>query len=123
MIAKLAPDLSDDALIETVSALSELDVDGFIFSNTTNTRPDSLVEKEIASEQGGLSGAPLFELSTGKLEIVTSHTDKPVIAVGGIQTKEHAKEKLNKGAKLVQLYTGLIFKGPELVKECLSTTA
>lgn len=116
MLVKLAPDLSDEALLETVGTLEEAGVDGLVFSNTTLAR-NNLTEKTLAKEQGGLSGRPLYALATSKLARLSSKTSLPIIGLGGIFSGTDAKGKLDAGASLVQVYSGLIYQGPNLVCE------
>jgi dihydroorotate dehydrogenase len=93
-------------------------VEGIIVSNTTLARP-GLKHKDHAKEAGGLSGAPLFARSTRMLARVHQMTagTVPLIGVGGIDSGERAVEKMRAGASLVQLYTGLVYEGPELLGE------
>lgn len=123
LLAKLAPDLDELALTNTARVLNDLQMDGFVFSNTTNQRPISLKEAQLAKEAGGLSGAPLMSSSTRLLCCLKQHTDKPIIAAGGVMSPEDAKEKIKAGASLVQLYTGLVYQGPSLVKQCIEVTS
>jgi len=103
LLIKLAPDLSDEQL----QPLLDLPVSGFVVSNTTLSRP-----VDVGETQGGLSGAPLRELSTAMIRKVRARTDKPIIGVGGVFTGADAREKLSAGADLVQLYTAMIYRGP-----------
>lgn len=114
MLVKLAPDLSDEELIQTATLLEEVGIDGFVFTNTSLSR-EGLSDKALSSEAGGLSGAPLFEKATSKLMLLSSKTSLPIIGLGGIMSVENAKEKKAKGASLVQLYSGLIYQGPGLI--------
>lgn len=114
MLVKLAPDLSVTELKETVRSLDRVGVDGFVFSNTTLSRED-LKETQYVTYKGGLSGKPLFKKSTALLALLSKETTRPIIGLGGIMTPEDAKAKLQAGASLVQLYTGLIYEGPSLI--------
>lgn len=109
---KLSPDLSDQELQAVVSILLDHTVDGIIVSNTTISR-EGLQDREHATEQGGLSGAPLFVRSTRVLAKVYRLTQGriPLIGVGGIDSAAHALEKIEAGASLIQLYTGLVYEG------------
>ena len=118
MLAKLAPDLSCESLKQTADLLTQIGIDGFVFSNTTNERP-KLQNKELASEKGGLSGKPLIAQSTSLLKVLAQQTELPIIGVGGISSSNDAKQKLANGASLIQLYSGLIFQGPKLITDCL----
>jgi dihydroorotate dehydrogenase len=118
---KIAPDLDDDAIRSIADVVRRERIDGVIATNTTVARAD--VEHYPNSMQaGGLSGAPLRERSTHVLRILSQRLKKeiPLIGVGGILSGADAVEKLDAGANLVQLYTGLIYRGPELVSECVS---
>lgn len=121
MLAKLAPDLDEESLKQTVHQLSQIGVDGFVFSNTTNDK-SMLNDKHYKSEQGGLSGRPLFDKSTKLLKVMRAETDLPIIGVGGIMSGDDAKQKLMAGASLLQLYSGLIYQGPDLVFDCISAS-
>ena len=113
MVAKLAPDADDESLKASVAALNDIGIDGFIFSNTTNSRPKGL-KSAYAAEQGGLSGAPLAPLSLKGLQLMRQHTDLPIINVGGIDSPEAAKQRFEAGAQLLQIYSALIYQGPSL---------
>ena len=95
-------------------------VDGVIISNTTISRP--ALHAHHAQETGGLSGAPLFELSTRQLArfYVLTKGKIPLVGVGGISNADHAWSKICAGASLLQLYSALVFQGPELVQEILA---
>jgi dihydroorotate dehydrogenase len=116
ILVKLAPDLSDDQLSEIASVLLALKVDGVILTNTTLARPDDLPEK-FAAERGGLSGAPLTDISTGLIRRFYELTKGqiPIIGVGGIMSGLDAYAKIRAGASLVQVYSGLVFHGPALI--------
>lgn len=115
LLVKIAPDLTDEQLADIAAVCVERQVDGVIVSNTTLSR-DGL-EDENAGEQGGLSGVPLFELSTRVLADFARVTERrvPLVGVGGVTSAETAYAKITAGASLVQLYTGLVYDGPELV--------
>ena len=111
-----------------IEDLSKVFLDGgldcLIATNTTISRSE--VEGcDFATQAGGLSGAPLTSRSTEVITAFHSHLgDKiPIIGVGGIMTAEHAKAKLDAGARLVQLYTGFIYHGPPLVRDILRAIA
>jgi dihydroorotate dehydrogenase len=116
LFLKIAPDLDDEELVEIGYAAIALGIDAVIVSNTTLARP--ALRSAQAQEQGGLSGRPLFELSTLKLAVLHAETAGrlPLIGVGGIDSPERAWAKLEAGASLVQLYTGLVYEGPGLVR-------
>ncbi|HVY00267.1 MAG TPA: quinone-dependent dihydroorotate dehydrogenase [Pseudorhodoplanes sp.] len=117
VLLKIAPDLSLNDLDELVGVARARGVDGMIVSNTTLTRP-SLRERVKSIEQGGLSGRPLFALSTRMLAetFVRVEGKFPLIGVGGVDSGASALAKIKAGATLVQLYTGMVFKGPGLAK-------
>lgn len=113
LLVKLTLDLADEDLKATIECLHQLEVDGFVFSNTTISRNGL---QSISNEQGGLSGRPLFDASTKKLKLIRQLSDKPIVGVGGISSVADAREKIKHGADLVQLYTGLVYQGPALIK-------
>ncbi len=117
LLVKLAPDLTAEELDEALDVLLARQVDGVIATNTTVSR--SGVRSPLKTETGGLSGAPLSERSLQMLgEIVRRTGGKlPVIAAGGVMNADDARRRLDAGAKLVQVYTGLVYRGPSLVKE------
>jgi dihydroorotate dehydrogenase len=119
VLVKLAPDLDDEQLLTAVDVISESGLDGIIATNTTVSR-DGL-DHPLAEEEGGLSGAALTEMSTRIIAKIAEHTggEIPIVGVGGIMGQEDAKAKLDAGAALVQLYTGLVYEGPGLVKRIL----
>ena len=125
LAVKIAPDLEDDEISDIAARLIAADIDAVIATNTTNSRPGSLKERALAGEQGGLSGQPVYDLSTRVLEKLISALDGklPVIAVGGISSAEEAVAKLEAGAKLVQIYTGFIYSGPKLINDCATRCA
>lgn len=116
LLVKLAPDLAEDDLPEIVRVIFARGVDGIVVSNTTLAR-DGLKDAAFARETGGLSGRPLFARSTRMLARVYRLTEGrlPLIGVGGIDSAETALAKIEAGASLVQLYTGLVFEGPGLL--------
>ncbi|MEA4908617.1 MAG: quinone-dependent dihydroorotate dehydrogenase [Anaerolineaceae bacterium] len=121
VVVKLAPDLSDAELDGALEAVSSAGMDGLIISNTTISRP--ALRSSMANEVGGLSGVPLRELNTAMIKKVVTRTGGrlPVIASGGVHTPADAQSKLDAGATLVQLYTGMIYAGPWLVRDILNS--
>jgi dihydroorotate dehydrogenase len=119
VLLKIAPDLTLSELDDVVGIARKRGVDGVIVGNTTITRPASLREREKAKEQGGLSGRPLFKLATRMLAetFVRAEGAFPLIGVGGIDSGPAAIAKIKAGATLLQLYTGLVFRGIGLVSE------
>ncbi|NOR42054.1 MAG: quinone-dependent dihydroorotate dehydrogenase [Gammaproteobacteria bacterium] len=120
LAVKIAPDLSADEVKDIAKRLIATEIDGVIVSNTTNSRPSTLHCQKLATETGGLSGPPVFELSNQILEQLISelHGKIPVIAVGGVSSAEDALHKIRSGASLVQIYTGFIYSGPSLISAC-----
>ena len=118
---KIAPDL-EDAEIRGIAALARREkIDGIVATNTTVSRA-GVEDYANGFQAGGLSGAPLRDRSTRVVRILTEELkgEIPVIGVGGILSGADAAEKLDAGATLVQIYTGLIYCGPELISECVS---
>jgi dihydroorotate dehydrogenase len=116
ILLKIAPDLEDAELEDIAKLTQDSAISGIIISNTTISRPAHL-RSAHASETGGLSGKPLFELSTRRLAKLAKLTQLPIIGAGGISDAETAWEKLRAGASLLQLYSALIYKGPGLIAE------
>lgn len=120
MLVKVAPDLSDEDIDACGRVLGDLQVDGVIATNTTVDRLP--VERHrLAGEAGGLSGAPLYGKSTAVLRRMRARLDPaiPMIGVGGILSGADAAGKITAGARLVQFYTGMVYRGPELIGECV----
>ncbi|SDJ70351.1 dihydroorotate oxidase A [Ferrimonas sediminum] len=114
---KIAPDLSDEELKQVCDALLKFKFDGVIATNTTLDR-DPVKHLPEHSEAGGLSGAPLTQRSTEVIRKAAEYLDGrlPIIGVGGIDSDKDAMDKIDAGAKIVQLYTGFIYNGPCLIK-------
>jgi len=119
LLVKLAPDLSEAELNDAVDVILDAYMDGIIVANTTLER-EGLVSKH-RGESGGLSGSPLRLRSESVLRQVVKRVNEraPIVSVGGIMNAEDAKRRLELGATLIQLYTGLIYQGPGLVKKIL----
>jgi dihydroorotate dehydrogenase len=117
LLLKIAPDLALPDLDDVVGLARRHRIDGMIVSNTTTTRPTTLREVDKAMEQGGLSGKPLFALSTRMLAetFVRAEGAFPLIGVGGVDSGAAAFAKVKAGASLIQLYSGLVFRGVGLV--------
>jgi len=115
LFLKIAPDLSEGEIRDTVESAINHGLDAIIISNTTLSRPD--LRSPLAAETGGLSGAPLLSLSNWALKIAyeVAGGRMTLIGVGGISSGKDAYAKIRAGASAVQLYSGLIFKGPDLV--------
>ena len=116
LLLKIAPDLTDEQLLDIIDIVDQTQIDGVIATNTTIAR-DNLKDPNQA-ETGGLSGRPLKDRSTEVIRFLATQSNKafPIIGVGGIHSAEDALEKLEAGADLVQLYTGFIYQGPALIK-------
>ncbi len=120
MLVKIAPDLSESDIDAAGRVLGDLQVDGVIAGNTTVSR-DGVEGERFADEVGGLSGAPLMGKSTAVLRMLRTRLPEaiPLVGVGGILSGADAVAKMAAGATLVQTYTGLIYRGPQLVDECV----
>ena len=119
ILVKLAPDLTEDELEDAVDVIVSSGMDGVIATNTTVERAG--LRSQRREEIGGLSGAPLRDRSTEVVRRIQQITNGhlPIVGVGGIFGPEDAREKLDAGASLVQVYTGLVYRGPGLVSEIL----
>ncbi|MDD1611546.1 MAG: quinone-dependent dihydroorotate dehydrogenase [Methylococcaceae bacterium] len=120
VVVKIAPDLNDEEIVQIARLLVGFAIDGVIATNTTLDR-NSIAGHPLASEAGGLSGAPVREKSTHVVSVLASELNGrcPIIAAGGILSAEDAAEKIAAGARLVQIYSGLIYQGPQLIAECV----
>ena len=120
LVVKVAPDLADEDIEVTARVLGELQVDGVVATNTTVSRI-AVHQHPLAKEAGGLSGEPLMAKSTSVLRMLRTRLPEaiPLIGVGGILTGADAVKKMAAGADLVQCYTGLIYRGPALIGECV----
>ena len=118
LLVKIAPDLSDEELAEMAEVFAEAKVDGVIATNTTLSR-EEVAGHRHADEAGGLSGAPVRERSTALIQKARAllPASIPIIGVGGITDGASAREKIEAGAELVQVYSGLIYRGPKLIGE------
>lgn len=116
ILLKIAPDLTNEQLLDIIDIVKETKIAGVIATNTTIGREG--LHSENQKETGGLSGKPLTKRSTEVIRFLSDKSNKafPIIGVGGIHSAEDAIEKLEAGASLVQLYTGFIYEGPGLVK-------
>jgi dihydroorotate dehydrogenase len=117
ILLKIAPDLTNEQLLDIIDIVNETKIAGVIATNTTISRDGLTSENKV--EVGGLSGRPLTKRSTEVIKFLSEKSNKsfPIIGVGGIHSADDAIEKLNAGASLVQLYTGFIYEGPQLIKE------
>lgn len=118
MVVKIAPDLDTGEIQSIATLLMTHQIDGVIATNTTISRP-GIEHLPIAQETGGLSGAPLTHRATAVIQQLHNLLGDsiPIIGAGGIMSAQNAEEKFTAGARLIQLYTGLIYRGPNLVKE------
>jgi dihydroorotate dehydrogenase len=125
ILLKIAPDLSNEQLLDIIDIVKNTQIAGVIATNTTLSRKKLTTSKEAveAIGAGGLSGKPLTQRSTEVIRFLAEKSEKafPIIGVGGIHNPEDAKEKLAAGADLIQLYTGFIYEGPGLVKRILKS--
>lgn len=124
ILLKIAPDLTDGQLDDIVEIVNESGTSGIIATNTTIAREGLSVGPRVVDEigNGGLSGKPLESRSTEVIRYIAKRSEGqiPIIGVGGIQTARDAREKLSAGASLVQVYTGFIYEGPNIVKNIVS---
>lgn len=120
LAVKIAPDLDEQQIADIAYIAEQTQIDGIIVSNTTIDK-SALGASPLASEQGGLSGLPVRLAANRVLSHLQQHLAGkiPLIGVGGIMNGQDAVEKMKLGASAVQLYSGLVYRGPELVKECL----
>ncbi len=124
MFVKIAPDLIEAQVALIAQTCQANGIDGVIATNTTIAR-DAVKGMAHSEEMGGLSGRPVFEASNRVIRLLRSAlgSNYPIIGVGGVLSGADARAKLQAGADLVQIYTGLIYKGPGLVKECAAAMA
>jgi dihydroorotate dehydrogenase len=120
---KIAPDLDSAQIVNIADALRRHRIDAVIATNTTLSR-EGVATSPLATEAGGLSGSPLFEKSTAVIRSLAQALggELPIIAAGGITSGARARAKIEAGAALVQIYSGLIYRGPRLVAECIEAT-
>lgn len=120
LLLKIAPDLNTDQVDDIIDIATSVQLDGLIVSNTTIARNDLKTSDERISEigNGGLSGDPVTEKSTDLISYISKKTNGrlPIIGVGGIRTAEDAIAKLEAGASLVQVYSGMVYEGPAMIK-------
>lgn len=117
ILLKIAPDLTNEQLLDIIDIVKETKIAGVIATNTTISREG--LQSENKTEIGGLSGKPLKNRSTEVIRFLSKKSNRafPIIGVGGIHSAQDALKKLEAGASLVQLYTGFIYEGPKLIKE------
>ena len=121
ILVKLAPDLEGEELEDALDIILDAGMDGIVATNTTLSRPSLRSKRSV--EVGGLSGAPLRTLSLQMLEKILHRVNGhiPVVSSGGVMTPADAKQRLDAGAALVQIYTGLVYHGPGLVRKILKS--
>ena len=119
ILLKIAPDLTENQLLDIITIIKTTKIDGVIATNTTIAREGLKSHLTLVEEKGGLSGKPLNKRSTEVIRFLSDKSNKafPIIGVGGIHSAKDAIEKLEAGADLVQLYTGFVYEGPTLIKE------
>ena len=117
ILLKIAPDLTDSQLDDIVEIVQDTKIAGVIATNTTISREGLQSETHLKTETGGLSGKPLTNRSTQVIKYLSDHSNKSfvIIGVGGIHSPQDAIDKLKAGASLIQLYTGFIYEGPDLI--------
>jgi len=117
ILLKIAPDLTEEQLLDIIEIITMVKIDGVIATNTTLSREG--LQSANKKEMGGLSGKPVTDRSTAVIRFLHEKSNKafPIIGVGGIHTPEDALEKLKAGASLIQLYTGFVYEGPGVVKK------
>ena len=117
LLLKISPDIKDNQISEIAVSAIKNDISGIILTNTTNSNKDKLIS-DFKKEEGGLSGEPLQQISTNMIKKFYKQLNGkiPIIGVGGVNSGKSAYEKIIAGASLLQLYTGLVYKGPSIVK-------
>ena len=117
ILIKISPDLSKQKILEILEVIDTNNIDGIIATNTTIDYPN--LKSKNKNETGGLSGAPLYDKSNEVISFISKKTNGklPIIGVGGISTPEQAVKKIEAGAHLIQLYTGIIYEGPGIVRK------
>ncbi|MDP5078574.1 MAG: quinone-dependent dihydroorotate dehydrogenase [Nonlabens sp.] len=119
ILLKIAPDLTNEQLLDIVGIVEDTQIDGVIATNTTIARDGLQSDEALIKEAGGLSGAPLTKRATDVIAFLHKQSNGafPIIGVGGIMTAQDAIDKMKAGASLVQLYTGFVYEGPALVRD------
>lgn len=120
IFVKIAPDMNESEIQTVAETLLKSNIDGVIATNTTLTR-ETVSDSKYSNEAGGLSGKPVEALSNKTIEILSNQLQQklPIIGVGGIHNGKAAAEKIKAGASLVQVYTGFIYEGPQLISDCV----
>ena len=119
VLLKIAPDLSNDELIDIIDVVKETSIDGIIATNTTLSRNHLKSSDYLVNQNGGLSGKPITHKSTSVIKFLheKSNGSIPIIGVGGIMEPKDAIDKIKAGASLIQLYSGFVYSGPVIVKQ------
>ena len=119
VLLKIAPDLSDDELIDIIDVVKETSIDGIIATNTTLSRNNLKSPGYLVNQSGGLSGKPIRHKSTSIIKFLNENSNGsiPIIGVGGIMDPNDAIDKIKAGASLIQLYSGFVYSGPSIVKQ------
>ncbi len=122
ILLKIAPDLTNEQLLDIIEIVQETKIDGVIAANTTIERNN--LQSDNQKEIGGLSGKPVTNRTTEVIQFLSEKSNKafPIIGVGGVFNAADAKEKLYSGADLVQVFTGFIYEGPSIIKKILKGT-
>ncbi|CAH0992739.1 Dihydroorotate dehydrogenase (quinone) [Sinobacterium norvegicum] len=118
---KIAPDMSEDDIVQVAGAIKASGIDGIVATNTTIDKT-AVASSPLHTEAGGLSGAPVTDKSTAVIAKVREVVgdEMPIIGVGGILNSQHAVDKIHAGANLVQVYSGFIYKGPDLIRDSVA---
>ena len=118
MAIKLSPDINEKEISNIVEIINKYKIDGIIISNTTNQNREKLLDSK-KNEIGGLSGQPIKNISTNLIKKFYKELNRKItiIGVGGINSGKSAFEKIAAGADVIQLYTGMVYRGPGVVKE------
>lgn len=116
LLVKLSPDLTPGAIEDAIGVVEALGLEGIVATNTSTDRPETLRGRH-RTEEGGLSGRPIEPRSTEAVRFIAERTDVPIVGVGGVFTASDAYRKIRAGASLIQLYTGLVYRGPSIARE------
>lgn len=121
LVLKIAPDLTPEEVRSIADLLMQFNIDGVIATNTTVSR-DKISGHALATEIGGLSGTPVREIATEIVRLLAAELNGalPIIAAGGVMNAVDAREKIEAGAMLIQIYTGLVYKGASLIREIIN---
>ena len=116
ILLKIAPDLTNNQLLDIIEIINSVKIDGVIATNTTLSREG--LKSKYKNQMGGLSGKPITNRSTEIIRFLSENSNKsfPIIGVGGIHSPKDAIDKLDAGADLIQLYTGFVYEGPSMIK-------